>query len=161
MKALLPRKEGAMKPAALLVVLLFVASNLCAQQQPQEPPKPAPAATPAEAVPPNAAQTPAPPAAPQLGHPLDPKDVDVLTGKADRDARANAPRATPYIGYGQTGYGYGGLQFGGSTATSPPFVPLVFGSFGGRPFAVFGNTSPAASLLRGFSGIGRPVFRMP
>ncbi len=147
-----------MKRAAFLAVLLFAPQNLCAQQQSQEPPQPAPAVnTAAESVPPSTtAQAQAPTSAPKLGHPLDPADVDILTGKADRAARGYAGRGVPYAssyGYGGTGYQFGQSQSGPSlfapvsTATSPPFVPLAFGQVGNRPFAVFGSTIPIAPLF--------------
>jgi hypothetical protein len=148
-----------MKQAAFLALLLFATQNLCAQQESQEPSKPAPAVNAAESAPPNdVAKVQTPASAPKLGHPLDPADVDILTGKADRAARGytNTNSAVPYTygyGYGGTSYGFGQTQSGPSlfapvsTATSPPFVPLAFGRVGNRSFAVFGSTIPFAPLF--------------
>ena len=145
-----------MKRAAFLAVLLLAAQNLGAQQQSQEPPKTPDASDAAEPASTNTTpQAQAPASAPKLGHPLDPADVDVLTGKADR-ARGYAGRAVPYsynYGFGGTGYQLGQSGSGLSlfapvtTATSPPFVPLAFGQVGNRPFAVFGSTIPFTPLF--------------
>jgi hypothetical protein len=116
--------------AAILTLLLFLAPALRAQQPtpPKEPPAPAvaPANSPADTQDTQAAQVPDQAAAPKLGHPLDPHDVDVLTGKADRDARAMAPRATPYMSVG--GYDYGLQGFGrGRNMRLGAFSPFFFG----------------------------------
>lgn len=116
-----------MKRAAFLTVLLFAGASVSAQQPPPQP-KPAPEAQATNGqtdTPTHAAQ---PAAAPKLGHPLDPHDVDVLTGKADRDAQV--PRATPYVSLSGCGYS----AFGGCTAGTRRFSPFVFGSVHGRPF---------------------------
>ena len=129
-----------MKRAISLAGLLFTASSLWAQQPPPKPeePKPAPAVQPANSSgndqSPATTQTQQPNPALKQGHPLDPHDVDVLTGKADRDARAAAPRATPYVGMNGYGPGLNGWNNG---SAAPHFV---FGSINGKPFFVFGNT---------------------
>ena len=118
-----------MKRAAFLTVLLFAAASVSAQQPPpQEQPKPAPEAQASNGQTGASTQAAQPAAAPKLGHPLDRHDVDVLTGKADRDAQAT--RATPYVSFGGCGYS----EFGGCTAGMGRFSPFVFGSVHGRPF---------------------------
>ena len=126
-----------MQPAAILILLLLFAPRIwaegpCEQQTPIRPGS-----------------------APCLGHPLDPHDVDVLTGRADREAFA--PRMAPYVSI--DGYGWMGWQTGE--------VPLGLrrGQFGGVPFpgfpgAWFGrpHRGPAAGFRRfpGFTpGPGR------
>ena len=129
----------------LLAMLLLSATGLFAQ----EPPKP-PARTEEPAAAPTQAQS-----APKLGHPLDPADVDVLTGKSKR-ASSDAYQAPAISPYGYGGYGgYGGFgpyslgasRFGGSQFASvggsaqPLFAPIAFGRVGNRSFFVIGNTS--------------------
>jgi len=150
-----------MKRAAFLAVLLFAAQVVWAQQEEQS--KPA-APNPPESSQMNSASQPndanqaqSPAAAPKLGHPLDPADVDILTGKADRSARGYSPGYVPYM-YGYGAAAYGGRYASGSTKTSPPFVPLAFGNVNGRSFLVigstFGGTSPLFIAPRGFGGFG-------
>jgi|SRR5712692_5897141 len=156
-----------MKRAAFLAGLFFAAQAVWAQQQEQS--KPAPAPNPPESTQTNSSsqsnntrqgQTPA--AAPQLGHPLDPADVDILTGKADRAARGNVAGNVPSM-YGYGGTSYGRQSYGaGSTKTSPPFVPLAFGNVNGRSFVVIGSTSGARAPFflapRGFGRFGSFFF---
>lgn len=114
-----------MRKAFLVVLALAVPGLLLAQEAP--PAQPAPA--------------------PKLGHPLDPADVAILTGKT----RAAAPAAySLYVmPYGYYTYPVNAPLFGQplfapvSTATQPPFVPLAFGRVSGRPFVVIRNTSTA------------------
>jgi len=144
-----------MKRASILAILLSFSPGLCAQQ-PQQPREaeataPAAAAQSTDSGERNAEPlgTPAsiPTAAPKPGHPLDPHDVDVLTGKADREARAS--RGTVYVSPG--GYGYGQSAVGGmGVMRTRPFSPGVFGNangsrfffFGSRPFTIFPNFFP-------------------
>ena len=74
-----------------------------------------------------------PPAAPKLGHPLDPADVATLSAKPQ--ATPYSTYASPYWGnpYGTYGTWYGDSAFAPvSTETSPPITPLVFGRIGDR-----------------------------
>lgn len=154
-----------MKRAAFLAVVLFAAQAVWAQQEEQR--KPA-APNPPESSQPNStsqtnnanqAQTPV--AAPKLGHPLDPTDVDILTGKADRSARSYPPGYMPYM-YGYGAADYGGRYASGTTRTNRPFVPLAFGNVNGRSFVVIGSTfrgTPSLFLTpRGFGGFGSFFF---
>jgi hypothetical protein len=133
-----------MRRGAFLFALLLAAPVVWAQQ---EPSKPAPAAQPANSTgneqPAAAVPTPEPAATPKPGHPLDPHDVDVLTGKADREARA--PGVTPYIDIG--GYGQGLSLRNGWNHQGNQAFPFVFGAVNGKPFFFFGNGS--------FGGRGR------
>lgn len=148
-----------MKRAAFLAVLFFAAQVVWAQQEESKPAAPNPPESsqtnPASQNNANQAQTPT--AAPRLGHPLDPADVDTLTGKADRSARGYSPGYVPYM-YGHGSAGYGGRYGSGSTQTSPPFVPLAFGNVNGRSFIVIGSTfrgtPPLFIAPRGFGGFG-------
>ena len=122
-----------MKRAGIMAMLLFTATALRAQQQPpppQPPPAPAPAVQPANDQQDQAILPTQPLAAPKTGHPLDPHDVDVLTGKADRDAQA--PRATPYLNMNGS-YGSGYMSFGrGNFVRTQRISPFLFGQqFGG------------------------------
>jgi len=137
-----------------MVVALFAAPALLAQEQPQpqqqaqvpaakkpKPPKPVDPAD-VEALtgrPYEAEAEPAPKPghplagepAPKKGHPLDPRDVDILTGKADRyNQRGFYGQATPYVyvDVPATGSRFGSTRFGGDTRTR--VTPRVFG----RPF---------------------------
>ncbi len=129
------------------------------QQKPPEKPaaetqkapeQPAPPKTPADRI--RAQQPPAP----KPGHPLDPADVDVLTGK-------NKP-ANPYGSYGNRvvidpysgfGYGYpmGGSLYnqsvfstpGGSMLSGAP--PFVFGDVGGRRFSLLNGSRAGMPIL--------------
>jgi len=165
------------KGAGLLVLLLVVASGLWAQQgqsqtQPQSKSaeKQAKPVDSADVEAPNRAQaakgTPRVghplngQPAPKLGHPLDPADVDVLTGKANGDARSRyRGYVTPYV---YPDYSVGGSEFGGSlfapvsTATSP--FPFAFGRFGRRNFFFVGGQFVPRAL---FFSRGRAFFILP
>ncbi len=110
-----------------ILVMLAAPAFVLAQesQQSQQKPPEKPAAE-AQKAPEQPAPAPAPtagaklraqfPPAPKLGHPLDPADVDILTGK-NKPANAYGPygyRATvdPYSGFG---YPMSGSRFGQST----------------------------------------------
>ena len=103
--------------------------------------------------------------APQLGHPLDPADVAILTGKA-RGAAAPSGAAVPPVYYG---YPVGVPLFSQSvfapvsTATHPPFAPVLFGRIRDKSFVVVGG-SPGLRLLPSFvffGGRASPVFFGP
>jgi len=126
-----------MKRGAFLLALLLATPVVRAQQEPSKPAPPAaqPANSTGKEQPATAAPTPEPAAAPKPGHPLDPHDVDVLTGKADHDARA--PGVTPYIDVG--GYGQGLSPRNGWNRQGNQASPFIFGAVNGKPFFFFGN----------------------
>ena len=101
--------------------------------------------------------------APQLGHPLDPADVDVLTG------RAKAPTSTGYR-LDPLSYAYGSYagyptnvaplrapRFAGFGPARTPFVPLLFGRTRSGSFFFLGNSpffAPPFFFFRNRSGTG-------
>jgi hypothetical protein len=152
-----------------ILAMLAVPALVLAQQPPQSTPAKAPAKEkpaaeaqkPAEQAAP--AQAPAPtfssvapkkpvstyPPAPKPGHPLDPADVDVLTGKS------KAPSTYGPYGYRLMVDPYSGFGYpSGSTGLNDPVFsspslsnfsgvpPFAFGQFGGRRF-VFVNGAQA------------------
>jgi hypothetical protein len=152
----------------LLIAFLLLARNTFAQE----------AASTTQNPPPEnrGAQTQAKPAeAPKLGHPLDPADVDVLTGK--NKAGAQSPyggygaRATPYLSYSLGDYGSAGSRMYDNSGNRLPFLPLLgrhsratdffffdSSSFVG-PRRFFFNHRAAANSFFFFSGFGRGGFR--
>ena len=74
--------------------------------------------------------------------PLDWHDVDILTGKADREARARSTYASPYVSLdpyaGGSLYGRGQMTRLGRAA-SPLFFPFTFRSLGRGSFFFFGT----------------------
>jgi hypothetical protein len=104
-----------MKTLVFAVVLFLIVPALRAQQAETSgaPPQTAPQPAPETAQP--AAQAPATqdqlPAELRPGHPLDPADVDVLTGKRDRELAAARRSATPALAGGYGGNGYYGDYF--------------------------------------------------
>ncbi len=151
-----------------------------AEQPQEEMPPPMPAEQPGVAAQPPSSRThPMYPAvspdmlqAPQPGHPLDPRDVDVLTGKTSRQYAA-PPAAyyygAPGYGYGYgSGYGYGypypagsmpsftssGLLPNSTLNATPRYAPMYFGVFNGRPFFIAGDTT----LTNPSSLVFGPVF---
>src|SRR5947209_20482250 len=125
-----------MKAALLATLLLLFASALPGQQTPKTPEdQPYTATTPAPQAG-SAAQ------APQLGHPLDPADVDILTGRNQPAAPRNQ-YATPYYSvspYGTGGYGMGsGMRNGRFSLLNPR-----------RPFGFLGTGSGLVFFGRGF-----------
>ncbi len=147
-------------------------------EQPQaEMPPPVPPQQPGMVVPPPSSRThpmypevsPDMLQAPQPGHPLDPHDVDVLTGKTSRQY-AN-PQAVYYYGMPGYGYGYGyggypypagpmpsfttsGLLPNSTLNATPRYAPMYFGVFNGRPFFIAGDTT----LTNPNSPVFGPVF---
>lgn len=136
---------------ASLLVLLLMASLLCAQEAPSAPaPPPQAAAEPAPPapLPEAAAPPPAPQAAPVPGHPLDPADVTTLTGRYGGSA-SYVPGYRYYYPPDAGGYPMVVPLFGGSEfSTSPWSTPMLspFG-FGRRNFFLFGH-----------AGFGPPFF---
>jgi len=121
--------------AALLAAVLLIASAALAQQAPYSPQE-QPATSPADTA----------SAAPQLGHPLDPADVDILTGKNKPENRRGY--AQPY--YSVSPYGYGGSGYRGMNRS--------FGLLNRRtPFGFFGAGSGLVFFGRGLFSPS-PVF---
>ncbi|MFY9584248.1 MAG: hypothetical protein WAR21_07145 [Candidatus Acidiferrales bacterium] len=137
---------------ALLIVVTLTAQGLLAQETP--PAQNRPVETPAASA---QAQ---PQAAPTLGHPLDPADVDVLTGKtktAGALSRRYEAAPYPYASYPLSAPGYVPSRLlGTNPLASPPFTPLLFGRVRGRSFFFIGNTmgfgSPRFFFSRGRTG---------
>lgn len=132
----------------LLVVLLLAGQSLLAQEPP-------PAQKPPEQTAPAPAQ---PQAAPKLGHPLDPADVDVLTGKNKAPASgAYGYSATPYLylnyPLGQAAYG-SSRPFGNRSFASLPAMPFFRSGFRARSLFFF-DTRNLFSPRLFFSGFGR------
>jgi len=85
-------------------------------------------------------------ALPKPGHPLDSRDVDILTGKADRrDRAAYYPPVTPYVSPYLNGYDVrnrtGFEVFPGAGRTTLPFF---------RGFSSFGFGAVRPPILREF-----------
>jgi hypothetical protein len=101
--------EATMRKLIFGVALFLVIPALRAQQeQPNDNPPSAVSQEPSQ----NSNAQNSLPDAIKPGHPLDPADVDVLTGKKDREAEAaRRPAVSVMVG----GYGYG--NYGGSYAT--------------------------------------------
>ena len=146
-----------MKSLQLALALFLAVPALCAQQV-------APTANAAQAAPQPAADTASQPANPipsaqdQLppelrpGHPLNPEDVDVLTGKRDRQLaaaqRANAPvLASPY---GEFGY-YGDYFWMNGRLGETWDIPMLPLPRISNPF-FFGSGSLRGRRGRGFGG---------
>jgi hypothetical protein len=135
-----------MKPTAICLVLLCAPALMARAQQPAENRPQQPAAT--------QEYTRATPA-PQLGHPLDPADVDVLTGKTKAPGNAgyrvdslSYAYGSDY-GYAARGRGYAGFGRGRS--------PLLIGRMPRGSFFFFGN--PRFFAPRPFFfGLGRGAF---
>lgn len=141
---------------ALFVVLVFCAPGLLAQEtgraqnRPEQPAavEPRPQAAPA----------------PQPGHPLDPADVDILTGK-NKVPSTPAYRVDPYAYAAYNGYPVNVATWSASrftrTTTSPFFLA---GRAGNRSFFVIGNTGgfvpPLFFFARG-RGTGSAFFFAP
>jgi hypothetical protein len=100
--------------------------------------------------------------APQLGHPLDPADVDVLTGRTKAPASTSCrldPLSYAYGSYG--GYSTNvapvrGPRFAGFGPSRTPFVPSLFGRTRSGSFFFLGNSPLFAPpfFFRSRSGTG-------
>lgn len=110
------------------------------------------------------------PAAPKPGHPLDPADVDVLTGK-NKAANPYGPYGgrivvDPYSGFG---YPMGGSLYNQSVFSTPggsmlSGSPFVFGDMGGRRIALWNGSRAGMPILffnhgsnRSFVFLGRGI----
>src|SRR5579885_2679421 len=111
---------------------------------------------------------PVPGAAPVLGHPLDPADVDTLTGKNDQ-RRQVGPAGGAYYGYPMTTDWFSTPQFGTHFWGTPNgrfSSPFMFGSFGrnfgGRHFRNYGPNTVFFAPPAGTSFfLGGPHFATP
>jgi hypothetical protein len=116
MEAIRP-PEDAMKKLAFAVVLLSMVPAIHAQQPASSDAQPGAASTqePQPAAQPAAPQNPNAqtqlPADIRPGHPLDLADVDVLTGKRDREAEAARRKSMPVMAGAYGEYGYYGDYF--------------------------------------------------
>ena len=144
-----------MKNLVFALALFLIVPALRAQQAETSgnPPQAAPQTAP-EAAPQPATQNPNPqdnlPASIRPGHPLDPADVDILTGKRDREIEAARQAAVPVMvgGYGEYGfYGDSFLMNGRRGADwDIPMLPLARIS---NPF-FFSRMQPRGFGLGGF-----------
>ncbi len=113
-------------------------------------------------------EQPVPGAAPVLGHPLDPADVDTLTGKNDQ-RRQVGPAGGAYYGYPMTTDWFSTPQFGTHFWGTPNgrfSSPFMFGSFGrnfgGRHFRNYGPNTVFFAPPAGTSFfLGGPHFATP
>lgn len=143
-------KKALLMALILAATALLAVNGLLARQEPaaqNQSEEPRPAQPQAQ-----------PQAAPKLGHPLDPADVDVLTGKT-KAGRApgygNAAAPYPYMSYPVNVADYApSRSLGWNSPASPPFVPLAFGRFNRQNFFVIGNTTSIGPPLF-FFGRGR------
>jgi hypothetical protein len=137
--------EGAMKTLVLAVVVFLVVPTLRAQQAEAE--KSAPQVRPQETTANSNAQSSLPEAI-RPGHPLDPADVDILTGKRDREIEASR-RANSVVmgGYGGYNGAYGVNMRRSGMPLDLPLLPL---RRIGRPFFFF-NMAPGGFGSRGFA----------
>ena len=123
----------------ILAVMLTVPTAFAQEQQAAPPAQPQ-----AQAAAPEAQNARTPQPAPKKGHPLDWRDVEILTGKADRAARHPYAAGSPYVYVDPpvSGSRYSdSLWTPSSTRTTPFFVPRLFGRVSGRNSLVFGATS--------------------
>jgi hypothetical protein len=136
--------EGAMKTLVLAVAVFLAVPTLRAQQAEAE--KSAPQATPQETTVNSNGQSSLPEAI-RPGHPLDPADVDILTGKRDREIEASR-RANSVVmgGYGTYSGAYGMNTRRSGALLDLPLLPL---RRIGRPFFFF-NMAPGGLGSRGF-----------
>lgn len=144
-----------MKHAALCSIL-FCAPALVAQEKPpfeHGPEQPTGAQEYTRATP-----------APQLGHPLNPADVDVLTGRMKTPA-STSYRLDPlsyvygsYAGYPGNVAPWRASRFAGFGPARRPFVPLLLGRTRGGSFFSLGNSPvfavPFSPRVRSRSGAG-------
>lgn len=114
-----------------LIAIALAAPLLMAQQEDSSAPAPEPA---------QVTQSAQPSAAPKLGHPLDPADIDVLTGKD----KARSASAYGYAYPGSLGYGYGYASPSiAADVTTRTSTPLSLGFFHRRPVIIFSDAHSA------------------
>ena len=132
-----------MKTLVLAVAIFLIVPTLRAQQAEtrENPPQAAPQESNGNSNEQNSL-----PEAIRPGHPLDPADVDILTGKRDREIEASRRgNAVVYGGYGAYAGAYG-MNARRSGALDLPLLPL---RRIGRPFFFF-NMAPGGFGFRGF-----------
>jgi hypothetical protein len=111
-------QEGVMRTLIITAAVLLMVPMLRAQQA--EADKATPQVTQQEATENPQAQSTVPDAI-KPGHPLDPADVDILTGKRDREIEASRSAAFYYGAYGDF-YAMNGRR---GTGFDLPFLPLT------------------------------------
>jgi hypothetical protein len=137
-------QEGVMKPLVLAAALFLIVPVLKAQQSEAEK-KATPQTTQQETTVNSKAQTVSPETI-KPGHPLDPADVDILTGKRDREIEASRRVNTVVMGdYGAYDGAYA-LDTRRSGMLDLSLLPL---RRIGRPFSFF-NMAPRGFGSRGF-----------
>jgi hypothetical protein len=149
--------EDAMNKLVFVIAFYLIVPAVRAQQAetsaktPQAAPQTAPEATP-QPPPQNPNAQDNLPASVRPGHPLDPADVDILTGKRDRDMEAARRAAAPVMvgGYGEYGtYGdYYWMKGRRGGAWDIPMLPLTQVS---DPF-FFSTLQPRGFARGGFHG---------
>jgi hypothetical protein len=140
-----------MKNLLFAIAFLLVVPALRAQQTDNSTQPPAPAASQPSTPQENGQNN--PPAAIRPGHPLDPADVDVLTGKRDRELEAARRKAaTPAMvgGYGDYGT-YGDYYWMSGRLGSTWDIPILPLTRITNPF-FFGLPAPRGF---GWGGLGR------
>jgi hypothetical protein len=155
----------------MLAAPAFVSAQETQQSQQKPPEKPAAEEqkAPEQPAPP---QTPVAklqaqfPRAPKPGHPLDPADVDVLTGKS-KSANPYGPYGSRVIvdPYSGLGYSMSGSRFNPSIFSTPgdaALPPFAFGEVNGRRFSLLNGSRAGLPILffnhgsnRGFVFLGR------
>lgn len=138
------------KPILAMILFLLVPALRAQQAETKETPPQAPPVAASQTALQNANETDSLPADIRPGHPLDPADVDILTGKRDREIEASRRAAAPIsVGmYGNYGNLYAAQGRFGSRAFDGSLLPLTR----------IGNSSFFFSMMppRGF---GRGRFR--
>jgi hypothetical protein len=136
--------EGPMKTLVLVVAIFLAVSRLSAQQAEAE--KSSPQAPQQETAVNSNGQSSLPEAI-RPGHPLDPAEVDILTGKRDREIEASR-RANSFVmgDYGAYNGAYGVNTRRAGSLLDLPLLPL---RRIGRPFLFF-NMAPGGFGSRGF-----------
>jgi len=140
-----------MKKLVFTIALMLIVPGLRAQQAETSgnPPQTAPQAAPQQPAAQNPTAQDSLPASIRPGHPLDPADVDVLTGKRDREIAAAQRAAMPYsVGmYGTYGDPFA-MQGRFGRAFDIPMLPLARIS---NPF-FFSTMQPRGFGRGGFRG---------
>lgn len=119
--------EDAMNKLVFVIALFLAVPALRAQQAESSDRQPQ---TATEAAPQPAATNPNPqdnlPASIRPGHPLDPADVDILTGKRDREIEAARRAAIPVLAGAYGGYGnYGDYYWMNGRIGAQWDIPLL------------------------------------
>lgn len=139
------RREGVMRTLILTVAILSLVPSLRAQQAEtkENPVQAAPQKNTEDSNTQNSL-----PEAIRPGHPLDPADVDILTGKRDREIEASR-RGVPVVG-GSYGAYASAYAMNGRRSAVLNYSPLPFTRIG-NPFSFF-NLPSRGFGRRGFRG---------